>query len=517
MFTFFSKKRIPQDKFETCVLECLEKKVTGKKAIGDEFRSLDLLRTLSGSESRERECVRMYQKMERYISEEQPKHRISKEVLREYIFNACRAERAEGNLVLLFLPASLRKLRIIEKFTDLIFTKARGFMDSGEYGGVFVSLKSRGDLIDIVQNEHFEWSVLEQRLKDISEARKENIEDVFKPIINQLFSVLSEKLGSLRAEKIFRETYRGFREQLIFLEEVPRVLNVLPKDLLEEERVSIMPKMELEKEVKRQTKELEYALAELREEKEKLAKTLEKLQAVDRAKGDFISVVSHQFRTPLSVIRWSVEVLEEKISALVLDEKKEEILRQLADIRIKSLFLINILQDIYDVLVLEGEETKIERSPNQLWELISDTLESLKKEARRKDVVLVFDRTNILPEEALFDRKKITRVLDILIRNAIQYTKEKGQVTIILGKTTLHEEPAFGCTVEDTGIGIKKDDIPKIFTKFFRAKNAIQAVPDGAGLGLYLAKQFIEAHKGEISVESELGNGTSFTFILPKG
>ncbi len=516
MLPFFSKKRIPSDQFEACVFKHLVEKVSNKKAIGNELKSIRLLSTLSVSGSREREAARLYRKIEDYVSGEQPRHRVSREDLRDYIFRSCHPERAEGDFAILFLPSSFQKLKLIEEFTDFLFARAKGQLGEKGYAEVFSSIQLRDEYAGLIKKDSFDWSILERGLHDAPEAGEKQAEITLAPVLDHLSKTLAQNIGLLRTEKLYREVYREFRERFGFLEEVvPYVLLVLPGNYLQDERVAIMPKAKLEKEVKERAQKLEYTLGELKEEKQKLANALHELQMIDRAKGDFIAVVSHQFRTPLSVIRWSAELLIEEISKLTLEES-EKFRKPVSDIYSKSVFLISILQDVYDVLAIEGGTAIIERSPNQLWEIISDVVKGLRKEAKRNHVLLEFDRTNVPLEEASLDRGKIGRALEILVRNAIQYTPEKGRVTITLGKITLDDKPALECTVRDTGIGIKEEDLPKIFAKFFRTKDAIKTVPDGAGLGLYLVKHFVEAHSGTVTVESELGKGTSFTFVLPQ-
>jgi signal transduction histidine kinase len=265
------------------------------------------------------------------------------------------------------------------------------------------------------------------------------------------------------------------------------------------------------------------ALAQLSEEKkrveaesQKLASALENLKLVDKAKDDFITVVSHQFRTPLSIIRWNNELLADEITELVPSGEKERLIGYTNLIYEKSVFLIHILEDIYDVLAIEGQEIKVEKKPSQLWEIIDEVLKEFSKLAANKNIDLKFVQPDSEPQEMLLDQQKVRRVCSILIRNAIQYTPEKGSVSVTLREAELKGGPAMSCSIEDTGIGIASEDKNKLFTKFFRSQNAIKAVPNGAGLGLYLVKKFIEAHGGEVVVESELNKGSKFTFSLPR-
>ncbi len=513
---YFSKKQISSEALQTCSFAVLKDELTKKKEVEKQLKSIDLLLSLSPSEYREKEYSRMYLALERYVTEEQPHHHISKEKLRETIFNTCRADRAQGDFALLFLPSSFKRVRMFERFVDLLLLRAHTYLDGERYNDYIKTLEERIGISPRATGE-ISWTPLEEKFRKGTPGKREyEIEASLKDIIGSLAQLLVGAVDSLRTEMVFQEAYREFRERFHFLEDTSDILRIVPKDFLKEEQVSILSRPKLEERVKHRTQELNYTLMQLQEEKQKLARALEELQAVDRAKGDFIAVVSHQFRTPLSIIRWSVELLVGDLERATIDPKKrDELFAQLATIHAKAVFLINILEDVYDVLALEGGTMRIERKPSQFWEIISDTMRNLEKEAARKHISIEFDRSTVPLHEVLIDRLKISRVCGILLRNALQYTPEDGIISVSLSEGVYGGKPAITCTIKDTGIGIAKEDIPKLFAKFFRTKNAIRAVPDGAGLGLYLVKRFVEAHEGKVAVESELGRGSSFIFTVP--
>ncbi len=516
VFTLFSKKRIPREGFEQCVFKSLDEKISDRKRVEDFLRSVRLLAALSPGPLREKEAARIYRELERHVTQEQSRNRTSSEALREHVFRGCHPERAEGDFAVLFLPSSLQTLKLTEEFVALLFERTRGQLNEDSRRRFLDYLREKNETAHLLENNTFDWPRFEVMLGGFTRIQEKKAEAILAGVVGYLAKLVLKETGFLRIEKLFRDTYREFRERFDFLEEAaPRVLRVLPEDFLEQERIAILPKAKLEEEVRSRTERLEYTLGELKEEKQKLAHALEKLKMIDRAKGDFISVVSHQFRTPLSVIRWSTESLFEEISKLVPKES-DRFRRPLANIYAKSIFLISILEDVYDMLAIEGGTIRLEQKPNQLWEIVSDVMRDLEKEAKQHYVTVGFDRRGAPLDEISLDRMKIGRVVEILLRNAVQYTPEGGTVSIRIASATLHTKPALACSITDTGIGITQEDIARIFTKFFRTKEAIKKVPDGAGIGLYLVKHYIEAHRGTITVESEPGEGTTFTFTLPR-
>ena len=478
-------------------------------------KAIEILQDLPPSKSREKDVVNLYKDLEERLNEGESSYRISRDTLRGEIAKECHAERAEGSFSILFQSGASQKARLFEEFTEYVFQKADHSL--GRKFGQFISaIKEKEEFRDVLREGKFSWKTFEAQFQDLTlQERTEKIKEILKSVLTDLYAMLGKESGSVRTEILFSEAYQNFCKQYDFLDDVTQILLIVPDGSLETERVSIMPKEELAESVKRGTRELEFTLAQLKEEKEKLAKALEELKAIDQAKGDFIGVVSHQFRTPLSVIRWSVEVVEDKIKKAIPEDKQKDILMETKNIHEKALFLINILKDMYDVLAIEGEKVVVEKKPNQLWEIVGDVLEDLKGVAKRKNVKMVFDKNSVPLVEVSLDERKIKRVCEIILLNAIQYS-EGGTVTIHMKEVTYDDKPAIECAIEDTGMGIAKDELRQIFTKFYRSKSAIKTVPDGAGLGLYLAKKFAEAHGGKAEVESELKKGSRFTFTIPR-
>ena len=519
------KKRISAYKFEKCVFLSVTKKVTGKEAVQEELKEIEsLLHAPAEFEDRTKIAARLYLRLEKYIGEEQLKNRISKESLREAVFNSCRGDVAEGDFVLIFAPKYLKRIKVTEKFTEALIDKCRHFIGEERCANLFNSLPS--ELSGSVKSGKIDWLIFEQKIRQSAsepEKQEELAKQSLSAIVSNLVRGLFETIEAARAELVFREVYQQFREKLSFVEDIPQVLNIVPQGILNEEKLEILEKSKLAEELRRRNQELEFAMTQLSEEKKKveeervkLAAALEDLKAVDRAKSEFIDVVSHQFRTPLSGARWNSEIIGDELLNITQEDLRVRLVEYNRLIQEKIVFIINILEDIYDVLAIEGRALAVEKKPGQLWEIVADALKEQEKEAEREKISLAFDRSKAPLKEILLDPMKIRRICKILIRNAIHYTPENGKVTVSIWEGEMQGSPVLVCSVQDTGIGVAPGDIPKLFTKFFRAKNAIKKIADGAGLGLYLVKRFVEAHGGAIWVESELDKGSKFTFAIPE-
>lgn len=512
--------------FGQCVFAALKKQVVEEGPVKEDLESIErLLAADIPDEEREKFLMPLYLRLEQYISSAQVRNRLSATELREYVYQHCAPERALGDMPLLFLPTYLQRMRLFEKYAEAVIQKSGTNLDPSALQQLFVDFGN--DLLGgIIKNGRFDWQEFELRLAKADkepDVREAHAEQALKQILNKIFKLLVDRVELIRAELIFREMYQQMRVRFQFLEEVPQVMRIIPEDIMKEERVEIFSKPKLIEELRRRNQELEFALSQLSEEKRKLeeergklAFALENLQKVDRAKSDFISVVSHQFRTPLSAARWNNEILMEEISNLNLGEKQEELLGYVRAVYTKLIFIINILDDVYDVLAIEGKAVVVERKPSHLWEIVDEALRLLEPETRARNVQIAFNRGSAPVKEILIDPHKMKRACLILLRNAIHYSTENGKVNVILREALLDGKPALSCSIQDFGIGIAPEDMGNIFTKFFRAKNAVQASPDGAGLGLYLTKNFIEAHGGVIQVESVLGKGSTFTFVIPQ-
>jgi signal transduction histidine kinase len=237
------------------------------------------------------------------------------------------------------------------------------------------------------------------------------------------------------------------------------------------------------------------------------ARVYEALQMADRAKSDFVRMVTHEFRSPLSAVQSMMKLLEMGIVGPLTDKQRDLVERSQRRLSL----LLAMVGDLLELAagkmqVLEGEKTTV-----NLGEILAKVTELMQPRAEEKAIAY---RIEIAEEPLLLTgfEDGLERVVMNLVSNAVKYTPEGGQVTV----RAWTEEDQLRLEVSDTGIGIPAEALPRIFTEFYRAKNARAMEVEGTGLGLVIAKDVVEQHGGEITVRSEVGQGSTFCVSLPK-
>jgi signal transduction histidine kinase len=231
----------------------------------------------------------------------------------------------------------------------------------------------------------------------------------------------------------------------------------------------------------------------------------DKLTAALNIKSHFTSMVSHELRTPLTAIKESISVVSNEISGALNDIQKKCL-----TIATRNVERLNrLINDILDFQKLESGKMTYNMLENNMNELAEEVRENmlLLAESHKLDITLELDENLPL---AKFDKDKITQVLTNLINNAIKFTQQ-GKIII----KTSHGENYIQVTVKDTGIGIKEEDMPKLFQAFTQIESDQARKADGTGLGLVISLEIIKAHGGKIWPESTFGQGTTIHFILP--
>lgn len=226
--------------------------------------------------------------------------------------------------------------------------------------------------------------------------------------------------------------------------------------------------------------------------------TLEK--NLSRMKEDFTNMMVHELRAPLSAVKDSSELMIENKK---LDEKERAEL--LSIINSQSKILLDQIADLLDAAKIETKMLLISRKTDDLGIVISQTVKTFLPMAEKRGVSLSF-KTSALPP-VLFDKTRITQVLNNLISNSLKFTPAGGQVQA----SAMTEGNFVKVSVTDTGIGIPKDKQKDVFSKFYQ----VEEHKEGSGLGLYVTKGIVEAHNGKIELESEEGKGTRVSFYLP--
>jgi signal transduction histidine kinase len=231
----------------------------------------------------------------------------------------------------------------------------------------------------------------------------------------------------------------------------------------------------------------------------------EKKREVDLLRRNLVAWAGHDLRTPLASVRAIIEALADH---MVDDPATADRLLSTAKRDIGSLSML--IDDLFDMAQIDAGGIKLDQQPNQLSDLISDTLEGFSALALEKEVRLIGEvRPEVDP--VVFDARQIGRVLTNLIGNAIRHTPVGGSVQVRAWAV----DTRVAVEVRDSGEGIGAEDLPHVFEQFYRAEKSRSRATGGSGLGLAIAKGLVEAHGGQIYVASDLGKGTRFQFTLP--
>lgn len=232
---------------------------------------------------------------------------------------------------------------------------------------------------------------------------------------------------------------------------------------------------------------------------------VEKMKEVDRMKDMFISMASHELRSPLSAIKGYVDFLKEKKEIFI----DNDVTHYVENISLSIDRLSGLVEDMLEVSRIEGNRIPIETTSFDVDKIIYESIEEIKPQAVQKGLELSFDSSdkNLF---ALADRSRLKQVLINLIGNSIKYTPS-GSVTISVAP----KDKELAITVADTGIGISSENLANLFSKFYRIQNEKTKDIKGTGLGLWITAEIVKRMKGRIKVESIEGVGSHFTVFIP--
>lgn len=233
----------------------------------------------------------------------------------------------------------------------------------------------------------------------------------------------------------------------------------------------------------------------------------ENTQEEKHAMAEFISVASHRLRTPLGILRWNTEIL--------LKEDASKLTPAVAQ-RLKQNYLVTLqtIQVVNDLLnVSRIEQGRICDEPNWagIKEVTQAVVDKLKSETERREITIVLDIAQGTYPQIFIDHARLSEAIENVLLNAIKYSHSGGKVTV----KVFPEPLAYRIEVEDAGIGIPVVNQPKIFTKFYRAPNAVLKEPEGSGLGLYLVKAYLNEWGGSVTFTSEENKGSRFILKIP--
>jgi signal transduction histidine kinase len=237
-----------------------------------------------------------------------------------------------------------------------------------------------------------------------------------------------------------------------------------------------------------------------------ITRSFERLAEANRLKSEFISIVSHQLRSPLSNLKWSIELLMSgKIGRV--EEKQVEYFKILKE---NSNRMHELVSDLLTVSRIESARLPFRKEEFSMQELVRGLINQYKALTAAYNVKVFFNEKKDLPH-VFSDPSRIKLVMENLLDNAIRYTKEKGEINIELSQKNNN----IYFSIKDNGVGIPEKDKKYIFQKFFRSGNALKRQTKGSGLGLYISKAIIKRAKGKIGFHSTENKGSTFWFTIP--
>jgi len=257
-----------------------------------------------------------------------------------------------------------------------------------------------------------------------------------------------------------------------------------------------------------------HSFSELTAQNQRLEAAVQRLQEVDRLKSSFLATMSHELRTPLTSVIGYSEMLLEGLAGTLAAEQRDYV----STILSKADQLLQMITSVLDVSLLETGRVEVDQHPVGLGELVDSVVASFVPQAQKREIAITVASHEAIV--ALGDRRKIRQVLWNLVSNAVKFSRDGGRVTVEVKRGSLRPgeaEAPDGALVEitDSGIGISRHQLAHIFEPFFQVDQSSTREYGGTGLGLTLAKAYVEAHGGRIRVDSTLGGGSTFTVSFP--
>ncbi len=273
--------------------------------------------------------------------------------------------------------------------------------------------------------------------------------------------------------------------------------------------VSIISGIILKNQVNLRTKELKNSYLEMEKKVQirtsELAKAMEKAQQADNLKSAFLATMSHELRTPLNSIIGFTGILIQELAGPLNDEQK----KQLSLVQKSSRHLLSLINDILDISKIESGQLKLDYSEFCLKESIEKVLKIIEPLATRKGLIIKSDISEKI-NTINCDQRRIEQVLLNLLSNAVKFT-EKGEIKV----TCTYSNYLCHISIKDSGIGMEKDELNKLFIPFSQVDKGLARKYEGTGLGLSICKKLVEKMKGEIKVMSSHGKGSTFSIHIP--
>jgi signal transduction histidine kinase len=259
---------------------------------------------------------------------------------------------------------------------------------------------------------------------------------------------------------------------------------------------------------------MRHTFAELTEHNQRLQRAVARLEELDRLKSNFLATMSHELRTPLTSVIGYTEMMVEGLAGPISPEQRE----YLSTILGKADQLLSLITAVLDVASLESGQLALDRCALSLADVVASEVATIQPQAGRRGIAIQLDAHG--ETTVVGDRRKIRQIVSSLLSNAVKFTPDRGRVGIAVrpgplapGETGVAR--AVQLVVSDSGIGISRDQVAKIFEPFFQVDSSSTRAFGGTGLGLTLAKAYVEAHGGRIWVDTTPGQGSTFTATFP--
>lgn len=238
-----------------------------------------------------------------------------------------------------------------------------------------------------------------------------------------------------------------------------------------------------------------------------VVRLVEQMARLNKTKSEFVSVASHQLRTPLSAILWETELLLSK-QKRGLNEKQLKTVKTIESLGGRMTRLVN---DLLDVARIDQQRLILKKEDTDLVSVIQKIINELLPLAKARNIEIVFNINSKKVPNIIGDQERIKLVVENLLSNAIKYTTKRGKIEVKLAK----KDDDLIFSVRDNGVGIPEEQHSQVFNKFFRSDNVVKYQTEGTGLGLYIAKNIIEQSGGKIWFQSIENVGSIFSFSLP--
>lgn len=373
---------------------------------------------------------------------------------------------------------------------------------------IMVLLLNSVDSIERLDMERNQINAIISSINDPVISYTQNFEIVLVNQAMKKFLGLSDKelIGKIITPELSNDARFGVLAKLVFPSLAPVVLEKTIDAYPEKIKIKFFQPKEMV---------LEIITSKVIDEKGRLygflrvIHDLTKEEILKKAQSDFITIVAHQLRTPMSGLSWILELLAQKDLG-PLNKEQEQLLSDGQKAMKESL---KTVEDLLNVAQIEEGRFGFQFTVSDLERIIEETLIKFEPSAQKNDLKLIFYRPEFNLKPFVMDPLRIKLVVEILVDNAIKYNVKNGEVRIKI--EPIENKPFIMISIEDTGMGIAPEEMSRLFTKFFRSKKVVKEQTSGIGLGLYLAKNIIERHGGKIWVKSILNRGSIITFTLP--